>query len=56
MHQLNADPYVCHRCKSDKKAQPMDGCPFVKVQVGDKELDVINHFCYLGDMISAGDG
>ena len=50
------DPYVCPRCKGDEDVRPIDGRPFVKVQVGDKELDVVDRFCYLGDMISAGGG
>ena len=52
----SANPYVCPRCKGDKEVRPIDGRPFVKVQVGDEELDVVDLFCYLGDMISAGGG
>ena len=55
-HLLEDPNYILRRCKVDEDVRPIDGCLFVKVQVGDKELDVSNHFCYQGDMISAGDG
>ena len=36
--------------------RPIDGRPFKVVQVGECELDNVDRFCYLGDMLSAGGG
>ena len=50
------DDYACRRCMGDESVRPIDGRPFVKLLVGDEELDVVDNFCYLGDTISAGGG
>ena len=51
------DPnYVCPRCRGDPGIRPIDGRPFVEVQVGDSSLENVDRFCYLGDMLSAGGG
>ena len=34
----------------------VDGRPFKEVEVGDCVLEVVDRFCYLGDMLSAGGG
>ena len=36
--------------------RPVDGRPFKEVEVGDCVLEVVDRFCYLGDMLSAGGG
>ena len=57
LKKLDLNPeYVCRRCKGDPGVRPIDGRPFLKVQVGESELDNVDRFCYLGDMISAGGG
>ena len=57
LKKLDLNPeYVCRRCKGDPGVCPIDGRPFLKVQVGESELDNVDRFCYLGDMISAGGG
>ena len=48
--------YKCRRCRGDPTVRPIDGRPFQKVQVGDSQLDAVDRFCYLGDMLSAGGG
>ena len=53
--RLMADPgYVCHRYRGE--ARPIDGRPMTSVSVDVALLDVGPSFCYLGDMLSAGDG
>ena len=37
-------------------ARPIDGRPQSEVQVGPDKLEVVASFCYLGDMLSAGEG
>ena len=37
-------------------ARPIDGRPQNEVQVGPDKLEVVASFCYLGDMLSAGEG
>ena len=37
-------------------ARPNDGPPVTEVVVGDKTLDVVDVFCYLGDILSSGRG
>ena len=37
-------------------ARPIDGWPQNKVKVGPDKLEVVNSFCYLGDLLSAGGG
>ena len=34
--------------------RPIDGRPVTEVVVGDKTLDVVDEFCYLGDTLSSG--
>ena len=54
---ITPDPtYKCPRCRGDPGVRPIDGRPFVKVQVGECELDSVGSYCYLGDMFSAGGG
>ena len=54
---LARDPaYACPRCRGDPSVRPIDGRPFEKVQVGDSELENVDRFCYLGDLLSAGGG
>ena len=54
---LVKDPtYQCPRCRGDPSVRPIDGRPFKVVQVGECELDNVDRFCYLGDMLSAGGG
>ena len=51
------DPtYQCPRCRGDPGVRPIDGRPFKVVQVGESELENVDRFCYLGDMLSAGGG
>ena len=45
--------YECPRCRGER---PIDGRPFKEVEVGDCVLEAVDHFCYLGDMLSAGGG
>ena len=37
-------------------ARPIDGRPQSEVQVAPDKLEVVAFFCYLGDMLSAGEG
>ena len=37
-------------------ARPIDDRPQSEVQVGPDKLEVVASFCYLGDMLSAGEG
>ena len=37
-------------------AQPIDGRTVKGVKVDDEKLEVVQEFCYLGDMLSAGGG
>ena len=53
---LKSNPdYRCSRCKGT--ARPIDMIPHNEwLLVQDKKLDVVDSFCYLGDMIGAGGG
>ena len=54
---LTPDPaYVCPRCLGAPGVRPIDGRPLKTVQVDGCELEVVDRFCYLGDMLSAGGG
>ena len=48
--------YACPRCLGAPGVRPIDGRPFVEVQVGDSTLEAVDRFCYLGDMLSGGGG
>ena len=37
-------------------AQTIDGMQFIEVEVGNEKTEVVPEFCYLGDMLFAGDG
>ena len=37
-------------------ARPVDGRLVKEVMIGDKKLEIVPEFCYLGDMLSAGGG
>ena len=39
-----------------RNACPIDGRPQNEVQVGPDKLEVVASFCYMGDMLSAGEG
>ena len=57
LKKLAPDPtYKCPRCRGDPGVRKIDGRPFEKVQVDETELDNVDSFCYLGDMLSAGGG
>ncbi len=47
---------MCPRCLGAPSVRPIDGRPLKTVQVDDCELEVVDRFCYLGDMLSAGGG
>ena len=46
----------CPRCRGEPGVRPIDGRLFKEVVVGDCVLEVVDRFCYLGDMLSAGGG
>ena len=48
--------YECPRWHGEPGVRPIDGRPFKEVEVGDYVLEVVDRFCYLGDMLSAGCG
>ena len=51
---LKKDPsFRCSRCRST--AQPVDGRKITEIQMVNDKLEVVTDFCYLGDMISAGE-
>ena len=53
LQQLTPNPdYRCATCMGN--ACPIDCRPQSEVQVGPNELEVVDSFCYLGDMLSAG--
>ena len=55
LQRLTPNPdYRCARCMGN--ARPIDGRPQSEVQVGPDKLEVVASFCYLGDMLSAGEG
>ena len=55
LRRLTPNPdYRCARCMGN--ARPIDGRPQNEVQVGPDKLEVVVSFCYLGDMLSAGEG
>ena len=52
--RLAEDPdYVCQRCCD--QALPIDNRPVTQVDVDGTQLDVESNFCYLGDMLCAGE-
>ena len=52
---LRPDPdFRCTRCLGT--ARPIDGRTVKEVKVDDEKLEVVPEFCYLEDMLSAGDG
>ena len=52
---LVEDPtFKCSRCTG--VARPIDVRPFEHVELDGESLDVVDSFCYLGDMLSAGGG
>ena len=54
LQRLTPNPdYRCARCMGN--ARPIDGRPQNEVQVGPDKLKVVASFCYLGDMLSAGE-
>ena len=48
--------YECPPCRGVPSVRLVDGRPFKEVEVGDCVLEVVDCFCYLGDMLSAGGG
>ena len=60
LETIAKDPtYQCPRsarCRDDPGMHPIDGCLFNAVQVGGSELENVDHFCCLGDKLSAGGG
>ena len=55
LKRIVANPtFQCARCLGT--ARPIDGRPWESVQVGTDTLEVVDAFCYLGDMLSAGGG
>jgi len=53
--KLTEDPnFKCQRCQGE--ARPIDGRPMTAVNLDDGELEVVDSFCYLGDMLCAGGG
>ena len=46
--------FTCARCLGTARA--IDGRQSLAVEVGNKKLEVVPEFCYLGDMLSAGGG
>ena len=49
------DPdFRCKRCLG--LARPIEGRPYTEVEIGEDTLEVVDSFCYLGDMLSAGGG
>ena len=52
---LRADPeFRCARCLGT--ALVIDGIEETEVEVGNKKLEVIPEFCYIGNMLTAGGG
>ena len=50
--RLKADPnFVCPRCAG--LARPIDGRSVTEVVVDGKKLEVVDEFCYLGDMAAS---
>ena len=48
------DSYRCSRCRG--LARPIDGRPYDHIMLNNDKLEVVDSFCYLGDMIDAGGG
>ena len=46
--------FRCRRYKGDDR--PLDGRPVESIVVGGKSFEVVDKFCYLGDVIGAGGG
>ena len=53
-HLLRESEFTCARCLGTARA--IDGGQSLEVGVGNKKLEVVPEFCYLGDMLSAGGG
>ena len=51
---LPESEFTCARCLGTARA--IDGRQSLEVEVGNKKLEVVPEFCYLGDMLSAGGG
>ena len=53
--KLKNDPdFICPRCAD--LSRPIDGRVLTEVAVDGKNLEVVDQFCYLGDMIASGGG
>ena len=50
----NVTNFECSRCLGT--ARPIDARPYQSVSLEDQQLEVVDSFCYLGDMTSAGGG
>ena len=50
----HAPGYVCLRCQGHPGVRAIDGRPHTSVSLNGTTLDVVDEFCYLGDMIGAG--
>ena len=46
--------FRCARCLGTARA--IDERQFLEAEVGNKKLEFVSEFCYLGDMLSAGGG
>ena len=49
--RLRYVPDKCRKCTGE--IRPLEGLPSESVVVSNESLEVVNKFCYLGDMISA---
>ena len=55
LQRLTPNPdYRCAPCMGN--ARPIDGRPQNEVKIRPDKLEVVASFCYLGDMLSAGEG
>ena len=53
--RLKDDPnFRCKQCLG--LARPIDPCPFVSMTLGEHPIEVVDSFCYLGDMVTPGGG
>ena len=53
--KLKLDPtYRCSRCLG--LARPIDSSHNTEIQIDDDKLDVVDRFCYLGDILCPGGG